>query len=173
MKKYMTLGLVGLLGCNGNGDSGRLEGSGTNPTNIKIEQLEMMHNYLDGRDGPFLFLDYGVSSSEAIISVGNASEIYFEDAGTYNGNSMTAQIDTGNQWNNYDGTWYFHNDLMLEHMVNCGFPEEIIDDFNSMFQKGTAVICETPYTEMDNIYEGDICLINGVNAPDSYENFDW
>jgi hypothetical protein len=29
MKKYMTLGLVGLLGCNGNGsDSGRLEGSG-------------------------------------------------------------------------------------------------------------------------------------------------
>jgi hypothetical protein len=29
MKKYMALGLVGLLGCNGSDDSGRLEGSGS------------------------------------------------------------------------------------------------------------------------------------------------
>ena len=171
MKRLIALGLVGMLGCADDGnDTGRLEGSGTpgSSGSTRIDQLEVAKSFLNDGLGPIFLIDYTGKEDNLSIEVNNN---YFEGAGSYDDSSNSLNIYEG-EHNITDGIWYLHSDLSLESGVNTNLNDNVCGDFNTMFQKGTAVICENQYTELDNLSGDEICMVNGAYAPDSFINLD-
>lgn len=172
----LGLGLLALIGCTKDsedtGDTAKLVGSGDgwNGDYTKIDQLESLENYSDGRDGPFLFMNYGDNPDEAVVSMGDSSTIYFENAGMYNNSTQTAEINTNGEWHK-DGTWYLHNDILIgQGGSNSDFTTEKTDSINEMLQEGIAIICQNPETDMSYFTPEDICLVNGQDVIASYLN---